>query len=65
MVLTVILVLISIVIFDLSAIEVSVGRFTDFTALEVWWTVVPGVTLLTVALPSLRLLYLMDEVTPH
>lgn len=41
--------------------KVYIGEFTDYSVLEVWWTVVPGVVLRGVALPSLRLLYYADE----
>nr|AAT08558.1 cytochrome c oxidase subunit II [Bipes tridactylus] len=39
---------------------------TDAQLVETVWTVLPALTLITIALPSLRLLYLMDEVeNPH
>nr|WNH20324.1 cytochrome c oxidase subunit II [Asterorhombus filifer] len=38
----------------------------DSQEIEVIWTVLPAVVLILIALPSLRLLYMMDEVnTPH
>nr|WNH22794.1 cytochrome c oxidase subunit II [Chascanopsetta danae] len=38
----------------------------DSQEIEIVWTVLPAVVLVTIALPSLRLLYMMDEVnTPH
>jgi cytochrome c oxidase subunit 2 len=36
--------------------------FTDHPTLETVWTIVPAVVLLFIAFPSLRLLYVMDEV---
>lgn len=38
------------------------NRFHEFRVLEVWWTVTPAVILLIIAIPSLNLLYFMDEV---
>nr|BAH10489.1 cytochrome c oxidase subunit II [Rudarius ercodes] len=38
----------------------------DSQEVEIVWTVLPGVILLLIALPSLRILYLMDEINdPH
>nr|YP_009259756.1 cytochrome c oxidase subunit II [Odontamblyopus rebecca]ANB32199.1 cytochrome c oxidase subunit II [Odontamblyopus rebecca] len=38
----------------------------DSQEIEIIWTVLPAVILILIALPSLRILYLMDEVTnPH
>ena len=37
-------------------------NFTDHPTLETIWTIVPAVVLLFIAFPSLRLLYVMDEV---
>ena len=37
-------------------------NFTDHPPLETIWTIVPAVILLFIAFPSLRLLYVMDEV---
>ena len=37
-------------------------NFTDHPTLETIWTIVPAVILLFIAFPSLRLLYVMDEV---
>jgi cytochrome c oxidase subunit 2 len=40
-----------------------VNRFLlEGQILEVIWTVLPAITLVFIALPSLRLLYLLDEV---
>nr|YP_009370112.1 cytochrome c oxidase subunit II [Bavayia robusta]BAX39019.1 cytochrome c oxidase subunit II [Bavayia robusta] len=39
---------------------------TDAQAVEMIWTVLPAIILILIALPSLRILYLMDEVNdPH
>lgn len=39
---------------------------TDSQEVEIVWTVLPGATLTVIALPSLRILYLIDEVNePH
>nr|YP_009246580.1 cytochrome c oxidase subunit II [Nemipterus bathybius]AMT85277.1 cytochrome c oxidase subunit II [Nemipterus bathybius]BAQ20906.1 cytochrome c oxidase subunit 2 [Nemipterus bathybius] len=38
----------------------------DSQEIEIIWTVLPAITLIMIALPSLRILYLMDEVNnPH
>lgn len=40
------------------------SRYTfDAQVIETVWTILPGVILIFLALPSLRLLYLMDEVS--
>ena len=36
--------------------------FTDHSLIEVYWTILPGFVLVFIAYPSLRLLYLIDEV---
>nr|YP_002791188.1 cytochrome c oxidase subunit II [Blanus cinereus]ABZ79343.1 cytochrome c oxidase subunit II [Blanus cinereus] len=39
---------------------------TDAQMVEIIWTILPALTLILIALPSLRILYLMDEVeNPH
>lgn len=39
------------------------GRFLlEFQEVEAIWTLLPGVVLVFLALPSLRLLYLLDEI---
>nr|YP_009232538.1 cytochrome c oxidase subunit II [Zebrias crossolepis]AID59814.1 cytochrome c oxidase subunit II [Zebrias crossolepis]AMA34326.1 cytochrome c oxidase subunit II [Zebrias crossolepis] len=41
-------------------------RILDSQVIEIIWTILPAITLISVALPSLRILYLMDELnTPH
>lgn len=42
--------------------KVVLRDFTDYSALEVWWTILPGVVLVFIAYPSLRLLYYTDEI---
>lgn len=38
----------------------------DSQEIEIIWTVIPGIILILIALPSLRILYLMDEINdPH
>jgi cytochrome c oxidase subunit 2 len=38
----------------------------ELQALELWWTILPGLLLVGIAYPSLKLLYLIDEVeTPR
>jgi len=36
---------------------------TEHTLLEVWWTILPGIVLIMLAVPSLQLLYFMDEIS--
>nr|ALJ10718.1 cytochrome c oxidase subunit II [Dendrotriton sanctibarbarus] len=39
---------------------------TDAQEIEMIWTIMPAIVLIVIALPSLRILYLMDEInTPH
>lgn len=38
----------------------------DSQEIEIVWTVLPAITLILIALPSLRILYLIDEINnPH
>lgn len=52
-------------------VAIVTAKFTDKLILdsqeiEVIWTVLPAVVLILIALPSLRLLYMIDEVSaPH
>nr|ATI24690.1 cytochrome c oxidase subunit II [Karaftohelix adamsi] len=39
----------------------STRRVHEAQTLEIFWTILPGLLLITLALPSLRLLYLLDE----
>lgn len=43
--------------------KVSYTSTTDAQEIEIVWTVIPAIVLVAVALPSLRLLYLTDEIT--
>ena len=38
------------------------STLTEHTMLEIWWTILPGVVLVFIAVPSLNLLYFIDEV---
>lgn len=42
------------------------GRYNRYlsegTAVEIIWTIIPGIILIWIAIPSLRLLYIMDEI---
>ena len=42
--------------------DVYVRNFTDHPTLKTIWTIVPAIALAFIAFPSLRLLYVMDEV---
>ena len=54
--------MILIVIADLTLLKTSMRGLQEHIRLEVWWTVVPGFILVALAVPSLSLLYLIDEV---
>nr|APC61672.1 cytochrome c oxidase subunit II [Fruticicola koreana] len=41
--------------------KLSTRRVHEAQTLEIIWTILPGLLLITLALPSLRLLYLLDE----
>lgn len=43
-------------------LNTSIRRIQEHIRLEVWWTIIPGVILVALAIPSLSLLYLIDEV---
>nr|ATL15914.1 cytochrome c oxidase subunit II [Johnius distinctus] len=46
--------------------ELSDKLVLDSQEIEIIWTVLPAITLILIALPSLRILYLMDEINdPH
>jgi cytochrome c oxidase subunit 2 len=62
LILIVIIRLILVVIVDIAISHTSMTNFADYSVIEVWWTVLPGVVLVFIAYPSLRLLYLIDEV---
>lgn len=66
-----------VIVFLISALVLYVilaivtSRFTskfllDSQEIEIIWTVLPAITLILIAMPSLQILYLMDEVDqPH
>jgi cytochrome c oxidase subunit 2 len=57
-----VLCLILVWIVDLVLIKSPMSRFIEHTTLEIWWTITPGLILVALALPSLNLLYSIDEV---
>nr|UMI33329.1 cytochrome c oxidase subunit II [Candidula unifasciata unifasciata] len=61
MIITGIFVLVSLVGFLLLGSSFSSRRVHEAQTLEILWTVLPALLLVTLALPSLRLLYLVDE----
>ena len=61
-IITLILLIIGWVIIDLIRLKRPFSRLTDYSSLEVLWTIIPAVVLVILALPSLRLLYIIDEV---
>ena len=62
MIIVVIMGVITLISFDLLLNKIRTAYFVEFSSIEVWWTVIPGIILLFIAYPSLRLLYLIDEV---
>ena len=55
-----------VVFIDVLLVETTTISVKDQVQVEVWWTLVPAVVLVLIALPSLQLLYLMDEIeTPQ
>ena len=61
----IVLILSAVIFFStLSLIESSTNRFLlEGQQIETIWTIIPAIILVTLALPSLRLLYLLDELT--
>nr|AGN71053.1 cytochrome c oxidase subunit II [Callulina kreffti] len=51
------------IIFTLMTTKLSSINTIDAQEIEMVWTVMPAIILITIALPSLRILYLMDETT--
>ena len=47
---------------DLFISKVRITGLVELQVLELWWTILPGLLLVGIAYPSLKLLYLMDEV---
>nr|ANC96351.1 cytochrome c oxidase subunit II [Helicella itala] len=61
MIITGIFVLVSFIGFLLLRSKYSTRRVHEAQTLEILWTILPALLLVTLALPSLRLLYLVDE----
>lgn len=62
--------LISVLVFYIITCIITTGLsdklILDSQEIEIIWTVLPAITLILIALPSLRILYLMDEINnPH
>jgi cytochrome c oxidase subunit 2 len=47
---------------DLLTSAISITGLVELQMLELWWTILPGVLLVGIAYPSLKLLYLIDEI---
>lgn len=62
LVLIIIVGLLLIINLDLLWNKVPITTLTEYSSLEVWWTVLPIFLLVFIAYPSLRLLYIMDEI---
>ena len=48
---------------DILVVARPLTDLTENSMLEVWWTILPRFILISLALPSLKLLYLIDEVS--
>jgi cytochrome c oxidase subunit 2 len=48
--------------FNVHKNPISYRKLKDGTLIEVIWTITPALILITIALPSFKLLYLMDEI---
>jgi len=48
--------------FNISKHPISHKKLKDGTLIEIIWTLTPALILITIALPSFKLLYLMDEI---
>nr|YP_009654576.1 cytochrome c oxidase subunit II [Polypedates braueri]AMK46134.1 cytochrome c oxidase subunit II [Polypedates braueri]QCI03844.1 cytochrome c oxidase subunit II [Polypedates braueri] len=51
------------IIISLMASKLFSTNMTDAQEIEMVWTIMPAVILIVIALPSLRILYLMDEIS--
>nr|AAK82358.1 cytochrome oxidase subunit II [Phascolopsis gouldii] len=66
MILVMILTFVSYALLSLALNKQSCTNIVEAQKVETIWTIVPAIILFSLAFPSLRLLYLMDEVmTPH
>lgn len=61
-ILVIIIVLIFFLMVDLCISKVRIIGLVELQVLELWWTIIPGALLVGIAYPSLKLLYLIDEV---
>nr|AMW68099.1 cytochrome c oxidase subunit II [Xanthostigma gobicola] len=62
MILTMITILVSYIMISLFFNKLNNRFLLEGQLIEVIWTIIPAITLIFIALPSLRLLYLMDEI---
>nr|YP_010481475.1 cytochrome c oxidase subunit II [Drawida ghilarovi]UIX22927.1 cytochrome c oxidase subunit II [Drawida ghilarovi]UIX22940.1 cytochrome c oxidase subunit II [Drawida ghilarovi] len=63
MILTLVLTMVGYGLFSLTNNKLMNRYIHEAQSVEVFWTVAPAIILLSLALPSLRLLYMMDEVS--
>lgn len=63
LVLTLVVTLISYALFSLFYNKFTCRNILEAQEVETVWTILPAITLLFLAFPSLRLLYLIDEVS--
>ena len=62
-VITIITVIVAYIIFTLTLNSINNKNITERQAIETIWTIIPAFVLIFIALPSLRLLYILDEIS--
>nr|AIS86048.1 cytochrome oxidase subunit II [Karoophasma biedouwense] len=62
LILTIIVITVSYLMMNLFTNKIINRKLLEGQALEVIWTIIPAIILFFIAIPSLRLLYLMDEI---
>lgn len=61
-ILVIIITFVTFILISLLSNKLTIKTFNENNTIETIWTIIPAIILLTLALPSLRLLYLIDEV---
>ena len=60
-VLTTVIISVLLILADIIILGYRTKAFIDYSLLEIWWTLIPAVTLLFIVAPSLKLLYSIDS----
>jgi cytochrome c oxidase subunit 2 len=61
LIITIITIIVAYIIISITTNKISNNLLIENQYIETVWTIIPGIILLFIALPSLRLLYLLDE----